>query len=67
MDEAVGVAGPGGRGLRLRERMLLRGDGGYLERDGPTDRVDLHHLSLRPSPPGVREDGADDTLGARVA
>lgn len=25
------------------------------------------HLSLCPSPPGIREDGADDALGAGVA
>lgn len=67
MDEAVGVAGPGGRGLRLGERDRLRGDGGNLEWDRSTDRVDPHHLPLSSSSPGVREDGADDTLRAGVA
>lgn len=56
MDEAVGVAGP-----------CRRLGGEYLDRHRPTDRVDPHHLSLCSSPPCVREDGADDTLGAGVS
>lgn len=43
-DEAIGVAAPGGRSLRLREREGLGGEGRYLERDRPTDRVYPHHL-----------------------
>lgn len=41
MDEAVGVAGPGGRSLRLRR------EAGDLDGDGSTDRIDLHHLEER--------------------
>lgn len=47
MDKAVGVAAPGGWGLRLREREGLGREGRYLKRDRPTDRVDLHHLEKK--------------------
>lgn len=42
MYEAISVARPGGWGLR--ERKGLGGEGRYLDRDRPTDRVDLHQL-----------------------